>query len=104
VIRRGALFTGWALLGTAASYGWLYLASPFGLAIAGAVAGVALLLRAAGRGDNLESIALAAGPGAFCLLVAASAESGAAVWAAVGAVIVMRTHGWKRKYFANPGG
>jgi hypothetical protein len=88
VILRMTVFVGWAIVGMFASYGALYAFTPYGLAILGLCFLVGKGIHRAGRGSDLELIGFAAGPGLFCLLVASSADDGAAAWTLAGASIV----------------
>ena len=85
---RSLLFVAWAVVGTVASYGLLYAFSGFGLAILGVCLLVALALPKPGGSRKPEILGLLAGPGGFCLVVAASGVDDPAVWAAVGALIL----------------
>jgi hypothetical protein len=87
MLKRIALFLGWAVVGLFGTYGALYAFTPYGLVILGLCLGVAFVLRAAGAGEQLDVLGLVAGPGLFCLLVASSAEEAVAVWATMGGAI-----------------
>jgi hypothetical protein len=71
---RAAAFLVWAIIGTVLSYGLLYAFSPYGVVIIAicAIAGMGAS-RIGGRRWP-EILGIAAGPGAFCLVVAASAQ------------------------------
>ena len=65
-------FATWAVIGAVGAYGLLYLFSPLGVALMVACLGSASLLRSASHPG--EPFGLLVGVGAFCALVAASAD------------------------------
>jgi hypothetical protein len=81
VIGRSALFVAWALLGAAASYGALYLLTPYGLTIVAVCGVVALSLP-----RRFESLGLIAGPG---LLLMLAGQYGEPVLFVVGVALVV---------------
>jgi hypothetical protein len=87
VVKRGALFVGWALVGLVLSYGALYAFTPFGLLIIAACLLVARLLPAVRGSRWPEVLGLMAGPGLFCFVVARNAGDPGG-WAAAGVAIV----------------
>ncbi len=87
MIRRTFLFAIWAVIGFGLSLEFLYFFTPFGLAGMAAIAVVAWVLEGRGWDQQPEIWGLLAGPGAFFLLVASSAEP-ANGWAAAGAATV----------------
>jgi hypothetical protein len=80
VIGRSVLFVCWALVGAVASYGLLYLLSPYGLIILAIALGVGLMLP-----RRFESVGLIAGPG---LLLMLAGQYGEPVLFAVGVALV----------------
>jgi hypothetical protein len=86
VIVRVLLFAAWALVGAVASYGLLYLLTPYGLVILGTCVFAGLALPEAGGRRWPECLGLAAGPGVLLLYVASLNSDPAA--AAAGAAIV----------------
>ena len=88
MLVRLLLFAAWALIGAVASYGLLYVFTPYGLTILGACLFAGLALPEAGGRRWPECLGLAAGPGVFLLYVAsvnadpAAAAGGAAIVAA----------------------
>ena len=88
MIKRLTLFFVWGFLGMVLSYGVIYALSPFGLALIAFVAVVALVVPAVDGSRWPEAVGFAAGPGAFCLLIAATSDVDVAAFAAVGAAII----------------
>jgi hypothetical protein len=88
VVGRVLLFAAWALVGAVASYGLLYVFTPFGLTILGACLFAGLALPEAGGRRWPECLGLAAGPGVLLLYVASVAHEPDAGTAAAGAAIV----------------
>jgi hypothetical protein len=87
VVKRGALFACWALVGLVLSYGALYAFTPFGLLIIGACLLVARALPAVHGSRWPEVLGLLAGPGLFCFVVAGNADDPGG-WAAAGVAIL----------------
>ena len=87
MLRRRASFAAWALIGATLSYGALYAFSPFGLVIIAVALVVAFALPALNGRRWPEALGVLAGPGVFCLIVAAGATNPAG-WAVAGAAIV----------------
>jgi hypothetical protein len=83
---RTVAFVSWIAIGTVLSYGLLYALTPYGAAIIAIcfVAGVGVS-RIGRRWP--EGVGLAAGPGVFCLVVAANAQD-PAPWTLAGACLV----------------
>jgi hypothetical protein len=79
VILRGMLFSAWALVGGALSYGLLYLFSPFGLIIVTACLLFGRALPKAAESRMPEVLGLLAGPGLLLLLVPTTAVVGVAI-------------------------
>ncbi len=71
--KRVALFVIWAAIGFVFSLGLLYLFTPFGLAGLLVVLPVIWVLEGRGLSKPPEIWGLLAGPGAFCLMMAANA-------------------------------
>jgi hypothetical protein len=88
MIRRLALFGSWAVVGMALTYASLYVFTPYGLALIVMVAIAAMLLVLIWDSGWPDSIGLAAGPGGFCLLLAANSDVNAAVFATLGVSII----------------
>ena len=88
VIVRMLLFAAWALVGAVASYGLLYLFTPYGLMILGACLFAGLALPEAGGRRWPECLGLAAGPGVLLLYAASLTHDPDAAGAAAGAAIV----------------
>jgi hypothetical protein len=80
MIGRSALFVCWSLVGAVGSYGALYLASPYGLAIVSVALCIGLMLP-----RRFESVGLIAGPG---LLLMLAGQYGEPVIFAVGVALV----------------
>jgi hypothetical protein len=88
VLKRGALFAIWALLGAVLSYGALYVFTPFGLAIVVPTLLVAFLLPSIGGSRLPEALGLLAGPGLFCFLVAFRTADDPAAWTGAGIALI----------------
>jgi hypothetical protein len=88
MILRGLLFAAWAVVGTVASYGLLYVLSVYGIVIVGVCVLAGLALPKLGGSRRPEILGLLAGPGLFCLDVAASGVDDPAPWGVAGTLIV----------------
>ena len=84
---RAFFFGVWALLGAVLSYALLYVFTPLGLSLLASVAIVGLWIHVVQDAARTELIGLAAGPGIFFIVVAASIDSPSLF--AVGAVLVL---------------
>ena len=67
MVARVLLFVAWALIGSALSYGLLYVFSLYGIVIVGAAALVGSALPKVGGSRMPEAIGLLAGPGLLLL-------------------------------------
>lgn len=88
VVKRLILFFVWGFLGMVLSYGLLYLFTPFGMTIIAFVAVAGLLAPRIDGSRWPEALGLAAGPGAFCVLIASTSDVNAIAYSAVGAAII----------------
>ena len=70
MLVRVLVFAAWAAIGAAASYGALYVFTPFGLMILGMCLFAGLALPEPGGSRWPEALGLAAGPGILVLVVA----------------------------------
>jgi hypothetical protein len=87
-------FVVWGFLGMALSYASVYALTPYGLALILFVSISALLLVTIWDSAWPDSIGLAAGPGAFCLLLAANSDVNQAAFGAAGVAIISAASAW----------
>jgi hypothetical protein len=77
MLLRVLVFAGYAAIGGVASYGAVYVFTPFGVMLLGACLFAALALPEPGRSRWPEILGLAAGPGVLLLLVASHGDAAA---------------------------
>jgi hypothetical protein len=89
MLRQVALFALWTAIGFALSLELvLYLFTPSGLAIGVPLFALIWWLEGRGLGRQPGGWGALVGPGLFCLLVAANADSGAQGWAIAGGTAI----------------